>query len=170
MLLVGVGALACSAEPSPTPVVTPTLGPTPSAATATPSAPTPTVPVATPSATASAAPTPSQTPSAPPTATGTPVPTPDAAARLCEDAPVVTWENFGQGFTIENCQSCHASTAPNRYGAPPYVVFDTHNDVKTWRERMLDRATGDAPTMPPGGGVSEEDRALLEIWLTCYEP
>jgi len=30
-------------------------------------------------------------------------------------------------------------------------------------------ATGDAPTMPPRGGLSPLDRERLEIWLVCGE-
>ena len=41
-----------------------------------------------------------------------------AVADACADAPVVTYETFGAGFLLENCQSCHASTAPDRKGAP----------------------------------------------------
>lgn len=98
----------------------------------------------------------------PPEDTGT------AVDPLCVDAPVVTWNNFGEGFLIENCQACHASTAPNRHGAPENVTFDTEDDVRTWKDRILARAAGDAPTMPPMGGTSADDRYLLEVWLTCW--
>lgn len=86
----------------------------------------------------------------------------------CDDAPVVTWNNFGQGFLIENCQSCHASTSPNRHDAPEAVVFDTLADVKAQKDRIQARALGEDPTMPPEGGVSDDDRALLQIWLDCW--
>lgn len=87
---------------------------------------------------------------------------------ICVDAPVVTWNNFGEGFLVENCQACHASTAPNRHDAPESVTFDTEEDVRTWKDRILARAAGDAPTMPPMGGTSPDDRYLLEVWLTCW--
>jgi len=89
------------------------------------------------------------------------------AIDWCEVAPVVTWDNFGQGFLVENCQPCHASASLARHDAPEDVVFDTVDDVIARRERILIKATGDEPEMPPAGGVSVEDRALLEVWLRC---
>jgi len=84
----------------------------------------------------------------------------------CGQAPVLTWDNFGRGFVIENCQACHASTAPERQGAPEGVVFDTEEDAWRWSERILVRAARDAD-MPPQGGVDADDRRRLELWLGC---
>lgn len=106
----------------------------------------------------------SPTPTEPPTSLDSPTP-----LSKCADAPVVTWSNFLEGFFIENCQTCHASTSLERYGAPVGVTFDTLEQVLALEDRILARATGDAPSMPPGGGVSDEDRLLLEISLTCWE-
>jgi hypothetical protein len=36
-----------------------------------------------------------------------------------------------------------------------------------WSDLILGVAVGQEPTMPPRGGVDEEDRYLLEVWLTC---
>ena len=88
---------------------------------------------------------------------------------LCDEAPVVTWANFGQGFITENCQGCHASTAIDRYGAPESVTFDDLEEVWAQSDRILARSTGDSPTMPPAGGVSEDDRTRLVWWLECAE-
>lgn len=93
---------------------------------------------------------------------------PDPADPTCDEAPVVTWDNFGRGFLVENCQACHASTAPDRHGAPIEVVFDTEGDARAWKDRILARAAGEAPTMPPMGGTSADDRYLLGVWLTCW--
>lgn len=87
---------------------------------------------------------------------------------LCADAPVVTWANWGHGFMIEACQGCHASTATDRYGAPDSVAFDTIEEVYQWRERILYRAVGEDPTMPPGGGTTEDDVYFLQVWLSCW--
>lgn len=91
-----------------------------------------------------------------------------ADTGLCADAPVLMWANFGEGFMVENCQACHASTSLDRNDAPESVVFDTLDDVKAQVDRILARATGDDPTMPPQGGVDADDRLRLEIWLTCW--
>ena len=45
-------------------------------------------------------------------------------ADPCAEAPVVTWETFGEGFLRENCQGCHASSVVDRAGAPVDVTFD----------------------------------------------
>jgi uncharacterized membrane protein len=92
-----------------------------------------------------------------------------AVDALCDGAPVTTWDNFGAGFLKENCQPCHASTVAveDRQFAPVAVTFDTEADVWPLADRILARATGDAPTMPPRGGVTDDDRDRLEVWLTC---
>ncbi|MDP2315712.1 MAG: hypothetical protein Q8P41_22635 [Pseudomonadota bacterium] len=87
----------------------------------------------------------------------------------CADAPVVTYETFGAGFLRENCQSCHAATSPDRKDAPEDVVFDTVDQVWAISDRILARAAIDEPTMPPLGGTTADDRARLEIWLTCAD-
>ncbi len=93
----------------------------------------------------------------------------DSAAidPFCVDQPVVTWANFGAGFLLEACQGCHASATPDRHGAPEGVSFDNVDEAWAWQPRILARATGEAPTMPPLGGINEADRQLLEIWLRC---
>lgn len=91
-----------------------------------------------------------------------------ADTGLCADAPVLMWANFGEGFMVENCQACHASTSLDRNDAPEGVVFDTLDDVKAQVDRILARATGDDPTMPPQGGVDADDRLRLQIWLSCW--
>jgi uncharacterized membrane protein len=94
---------------------------------------------------------------------------PDDSADACAQAPVVTWDNFGQALLNEHCQPCHASAAGNRFGAPIEVVFDTHEDATTFKDAILRVATGDAPTMPPAISIGDTDRELLRVWLTCYE-
>lgn len=96
--------------------------------------------------------------------------TDDTGAGWCEDQPTVTYNNFGASFMKESCQGCHASTAPERYGAPESVTFDTVEQCWGWSSRILARSTGADPSMPPAGGVHEDDRLLLEIWLRCAEP
>ncbi len=91
----------------------------------------------------------------------------DDLSETCDGAPVTTWDNFGAGFLTENCQPCHASTSPDRQGAPEDVVFDTEEHVWSVAPAILEMATGEDPLMPPRGGVSEEDRYRLEVWLTC---
>ena len=99
-------------------------------------------------------------------------PTPEAPGR-CDDVPVLTWENFGQGFLLENCQSCHAENALFRDTSsdpPPAAIhFGDKATALGLADAILSSATGDAPRMPPRGGVSDEDREKLDIWLQCWE-
>ncbi len=88
---------------------------------------------------------------------------------VCADAPTVTWDNFGAGFTTENCQSCHATETPERYGAPEDVVFDSYEDTMASAGRVLARVLAEQDTMPPLGGVAEDDKVMLEYWLVCHE-
>lgn len=97
--------------------------------------------------------------------------TKDSAATTgtCAEAPIVNWNNFGEAFLIHQCNGCHAATTPERYGAPADVSFDTVEQAWAWAPRILARATGDTPSMPPRGGVSDDDRQRLVWWLSCAE-
>ena len=94
----------------------------------------------------------------------------DTADDTCAEAAVTNWNNFGASFLTHQCQSCHASGAPNRYDAPEDVHFDTVEEAWDWADRILARATGEAPSMPPEGGVDEDDRTRLSWWLICGTP
>ena len=90
----------------------------------------------------------------------------DAAADPCAEHPAVTWENFGAGFTTEHCRACHGAAAADRHGAPASAVFDTEADVLAHADAVWERVVvrGD---MPPQGGVTEDERTLVEYWLGC---
>jgi uncharacterized membrane protein len=85
----------------------------------------------------------------------------------CEDAQLVTYTNFGKSFFTHSCQGCHASTAPDRYGAPEEVQFDTLDWVWEQSAVILAVAAGDEPSMPPQGGVTDDERTKLKWWLQC---
>ena len=96
-------------------------------------------------------------------------------AGFCDSSPVITWNNFGNGFVTENCNACHAADAPYRQTAsadvvpPQSATFDTEAQVMAAKDAILAFATGEDPLMPPEGGVPLLDRERLEIWLTCVE-
>jgi len=89
----------------------------------------------------------------------------------CED-PTLTWDTFGDEFVRNWCRGCHSPWLDEgrRYGAPVGVDLGEHDDVQRLAARALARATGDAPTMPPGGGPSDEERELFRVWLECGAP
>lgn len=87
----------------------------------------------------------------------------------CEDAPLITYNNFGKGFMTRECQGCHAIALPDeaRLGAPKEFAYDTPEQVWKDAELILLTSTGNDPIMPPSDGVFSEDRLRLEIWLRC---
>lgn len=85
----------------------------------------------------------------------------------CDSAP--TYENWTQGFLNGKCQSCHHSESSNRHGAPEGIVFDTHVDAIQWKDRIEATVFHEA-SMPPSGGVTTEEKELLEWWFDCSTP
>ena len=90
----------------------------------------------------------------------------EARPEWCADAMTVTYDNFGEGFLLTHCAGCHASTAPNRFGAPEEVSFDTEEEARVWKDRIY-AAVFTNETMPPAGGVTEDELTLAEIWIEC---
>ena len=93
-----------------------------------------------------------------------PQPDPDA----CETS-YLDYGNFGSVFVTNWCRGCHSSSVPAgmRQKAPIDVNFDNEADANEWKTRIRIRAAGDKPTMPPAGGPSVEERALLAEWIDC---
>lgn len=91
----------------------------------------------------------------------------DAAPDPCRSS-YLTYDNFGAPFIADWCRGCHASGLPPdmRQNSPLAVNFDDLDDARTWAERIVARA-GVATTMPPAGGPSPEERALLVEWVGC---
>jgi hypothetical protein len=80
-----------------------------------------------------------------------------------------TWSNFGETAFTTWCASCHAASAPQRFGAPEDMVFDTEADVLARLEVVRAVTLGEAPSMPLGGGVPEDELAMLARYLDCLE-
>lgn len=84
----------------------------------------------------------------------------------CNQAPTVTWNNWAQAMFITHCQGCHASTSPNRYGAPIDIHFDHETAALDLADRIYARVL-EKEDMPPAGGILEEDLYLLDVWIRC---
>ncbi|MBK7535228.1 MAG: hypothetical protein IPI49_07600 [Myxococcales bacterium] len=95
----------------------------------------------------------------------------DAQPPACETS-YLTYQTFGAPFLTTWCRGCHASALPldMRQGSPPQINFDDAEAARSQRARILARSVGEAPTMPPAGGPSAAERALLEEWLRCGAP
>ena len=95
-------------------------------------------------------------------------PGPDPQPDTCEQS-YLRYDNFGAEFTANWCRGCHSSKVPAgmRQNAPIDVNFDDAADLHDWGARIRVRATGEAASMPPAGGPSAEERALLAEWIDC---
>ena len=87
-----------------------------------------------------------------------------SAAADTDAAVTVTYADWTRGFLTGKCQPCHAATAPERHGAPEGVTFDTYEDALALAGR-IEATVLEAGTMPPSGGVTEEEAILLAAWL-----
>jgi len=85
---------------------------------------------------------------------------------ICGQGYDLTWDNWGSSFFATYCDSCHAASSPNRFGAPEHATFDTLEEVEAWSTVIYLMVLEDE-TMPLGGGVYEEDLFLLDVFLTC---
>jgi len=94
-----------------------------------------------------------------------------ADTGACPDGSLRTWENTGAPFLSTWCVPCHGVALPEseRQGAPLGVDLDTHEDARTWADRVAARAL-DLGNMPPVGDPEAEDLEALAEWLACGLP
>ena len=97
-----------------------------------------------------------------------PDPMPSGSGVDCTKS-VLTYESFGAPFIANWCRGCHSAGLPGdmRQDAPADSNFDTLDEVHTWSDGIASLAGGDPATMPPAGGPSDDERALLVEWMTC---
>ena len=90
----------------------------------------------------------------------------------CSRSPPFTWDNFGKSHMDKHCNGCHSVLIPlaQRQNAPVGVDFNTYGDVLEWYDRIIARSTRkqlDEPSMPPGGGPSDQELEQVLEWLEC---
>lgn len=83
----------------------------------------------------------------------------------------LTYQTFGEPFMANWCRGCHSSALDPamRQHAPLDVNFDELAQIRAAKRRILELAA-DGDAMPPRGGPSDEERALLHSWLACGAP
>jgi hypothetical protein len=122
----------------------------------------------------------------------------DTADNPPEQCTDLTYENFGYGFIRTWCTPCHSASVEGdrRQCADPNLNFDTYDQVRVWAAEIDRKVSGDvagpppedgicsgvpiAPDctcveqsdmqMPPAGGVTPEEAALLHEWVSCGAP
>jgi len=84
------------------------------------------------------------------------------------DQSFLRYDNFGSPFIINWCRACHSIELPAdmRQDAPTDINFDTLGEVRAW-SRQIQLTAGNSTTMPPTGGPSDAERAMLVEWLRC---
>jgi uncharacterized membrane protein len=92
----------------------------------------------------------------------------DDVDRTCASTDL-TYETFGAAFVTSWCRGCHSRDQMMRQGAPEGVDLDTRADVARLAGAIRALA-GAGRAMPPAGGPSAEERALLVEWLDCGAP
>jgi len=92
--------------------------------------------------------------------------------RPCPEGNTIDGQNFGIPFLLTHCNGCHggAVTGDERQGAPPGVSFDNLGEVQMQLDRIWERSGDDNETMPPAGGPTPDERAMLGQWLACGAP
>jgi uncharacterized membrane protein len=87
------------------------------------------------------------------------------------DASFLRYDNFGSPFLSNWCRACHSAALPAdmRQLAPVDVNFDTLDEIRRW-SRFIELAAGEGVAMPPAGGPSADERAMLTEWLRCGAP
>ena len=93
---------------------------------------------------------------------------PSTALDPCE-VTTASYETVGEPFMSTWCTPCHHSelVGDDRPVGSEAVNLDTFELVIEHLDRIEVRAASEAPTMPPGGGPSEEDIERLRLWLDC---
>jgi uncharacterized membrane protein len=81
----------------------------------------------------------------------------------CPDGP--SYEAWAEGFFLSKCQPCHAPHAREIFEAPD-IELGTHADLLDQLD-VIRTSVLETQRMPPGGGLSEDERMLLEQWLDC---
>ncbi len=91
---------------------------------------------------------------------------------LCpEEGTELTYENFGESLIFGECQSCHATEAVDRKGAPSDITFDDLDEIRAWAPRIYERSALENASMPPGPvDLDPQIRADLGEWLACGAP
>jgi hypothetical protein len=82
----------------------------------------------------------------------------------------LSYDTVGKPYLENWCRGCHGEDVPPpaRHGAPVDVDFDTLGEVQVKIVPVM--TVIGAHTMPPSGGPSDDEDALMLAWLRCGAP
>ena len=88
-----------------------------------------------------------------------------ACTEVEEECTGPSYEDWAEGFFLGKCLPCHSQDMRETFGAPDIDMhsFETILDNLS----IIHNSVLESERMPPGGGLSQEERSLLEQWLEC---
>ncbi len=86
------------------------------------------------------------------------------------DCKAITVPKYAEMTAWAKCTSCHSTTlnGPSRAAAPPNITSDKSDDGVM--DADLARSEVERGAMPPGGGLSADEKAQIVDWASCDTP
>ncbi len=86
------------------------------------------------------------------------------------DCGAVTPPKFTEVTAFAKCTGCHSTsvTGAARAGAPAGINYDTYEAAKANAPKGMDEVYEGA--MPPGGGLTADEKAQIYNWASCDTP
>lgn len=94
----------------------------------------------------------------------------DSGGPLGECPPASGDQQSAGSFIFSNtCTGCHSQnlTGADRFGAPPNSNFDTPDLILSQAQEIYDRVLD--RSMPPGGGLGDQQIEAVRVYVTCLE-
>ena len=91
-------------------------------------------------------------------------------AGSAEDGEAVTYIEDVRPLLETHCLLCHSQSKQGfeRNGAPININFDTYDGILAWIDQASQRIQ--SGTMPPTGGIPEDERMLFQRWVDTGFP
>ena len=86
------------------------------------------------------------------------------------DCQAITVPKYADMTAWSKCTNCHSTSlsGPSRAGAPAGINFDKYDDAVM--DADLAKSEVEAGAMPPGGGLSADEKAQIVDWASCDTP
>jgi uncharacterized membrane protein len=102
--------------------------------------------------------------------------TESGSGATCPSSDAPSYAGFARSFMTTYCSGCHSALAPNRYGAPPDLDFDTEAQLRVHAAEIDHEAAAgpnarntDMPDLdgPVHAAPTMAERELLGEFLAC---